>query len=369
MNLRFRLASIARIKIIWFAVVCCSCTKEKIVEKEVEKEVIVCNEPVHKWKKVEAFDGFDYALVKNASRVGNCFVLFASQSVFTVYDSVKDKFSRFAGAFGESQPEPLITANYFVRGSSSGLEINPIQDLPMLNYGGMFSKFVFPEIYDSLYYDYIPSVIGNNNLILFKYSRKKETVGGMYFAARLELKDFGSGLQVLLDSVRLIRNTLNFGSNRVIDAVGQNLLFSMGNGRNYILTQLLDTFYTNRLGTFGRVFRHHSGNYAFFNSSGIVHLLMTTDDGKMWTDLASNLPYELMSLSYVSVGDKVIGSSYGGQLWELTFNGSGVTLKELNNDGLDAKGIVKVVYCNNHVFVCTQSGVYERGMDVVFEYK
>src|SRR5690606_35372537 len=84
-----------------------------------------------------------------------------------------------------------------------------------------------------------------------------------YLAAKLSYypNDFPEYL-VQISAVKVFKSPLSFANNRLIGDIGSNLLFTMGNARNYVLTKNLDTTYINDLYSFNDIFQYKNTYYS-----------------------------------------------------------------------------------------------------------
>jgi hypothetical protein len=146
----------------------------------------------------------------------------------------------------------------------------------------------------------------------------------------------------------------------------------MGNFKNYLVNENLDTTVIATNYTFNQIFEWQHEQYSFakffFHGYTNISLKKKNDAGYTWQECAGDLDYNYQSLIYQTVGTKLIGHN-GGQLWEISISAGSVTAKELVTDGLQGVRIKSVVCSNARVFVCTETGVFERPYSEFIEYK
>lgn len=108
--------------------------------------------------------------------------------------------------------------------------------------------------------------------------------------------------------------------------------------------------------------------YAFGALNADVALFRSTDQGLNWQAVVSPLAYELISIQFRVVDGKVIGFRYG-QIWHFDISGNQLSIKELENDGLDGHHITSMAAYRNTVYVSTLSGVYKKSLTKFLAYK
>lgn len=354
--------------------------KEKIVE--VEKEVIVYQDPVYKWKRVDAFKNAGSEFIRNAHRASGGFIYFAENSFNVVYDSVKDKFTFLQGSPFERQLKPLLTNNYVIQRSDFAINILPHNNLPDF-YLAYSEKQLYMQNIDSnfnnfriIYPVFEGEVIGNNNKLLMCY-QTKNFIGLNYLAVKLKFPAMSwfndPSFVVQVDTFKKIADPTALSSDRMIGNVGNNLLFTMGDIKNYVLDDNLDTVFVNNTYLYNDVFSYKGTNYAIVRTVGKrccqTCLIKTLDDGLTWQELVCGINNNFEDLTFCEIGDKLIAYSFANQLWEVTLTENSISAKELDNNGLENKRIKALNYCNNRVFISTESGVFERPYNEFIEYK
>jgi hypothetical protein len=121
------------------------------------------------------------------------------------------------------------------------------------------------------------------------------------------------------------------------------------------------------------VFSYKGTNYAIVRTVGKrccqTCLIKTLDDGLTWQELVCGINNNFEDLTFCEIGDKLIAYSFANQLWEVTLTENSISAKELDNNGLENKRIKALNYCNNRVFISTESGVFERPYNEFIDYK
>lgn len=91
---------------------------------------------------------------------------------------------------------------------------------------------------------------------------------------------------------------------------------------------------------------------------------LSTDGGLSWQSHFT-FPTEMAWLTYTSINGKIIGYR-NAQIFEITTSPSAITIKELDNSGLEGKGITSVSKFGDKVYVTTYSGVFYRDWEGLF---
>ncbi|MBX3163610.1 MAG: hypothetical protein KF900_03960 [Bacteroidetes bacterium] len=349
-------------------------------EKIVEIEKIVYQETVHKWKRVDYFTQLSDEFIKSVKYVGKGFIFFSATYTDVIYDSTTNQFTALVGFMRDQQIQPLITEKYKLELYTHGFNLVPHNNLPSfpIDYT---EKQVYIEKYDSTFLGFVlfnyPEIMGTGNNVLSVYQTKS---GGVYnyMGFKLSYNDFylyaANGKYIQVDSVKVFQAPLSYASNRFLGTVGTNILFVMGNERNYALTENLDTVFINNTYSFKDIFQYKNTYYAIARTTlasgnaGENCLIQSSDNGLSWQEIAKGLNYDYTYLNFEQIGDKLI-AYFNNQIWEMAITSDNISTKELDNDGLKNKRIKGITMSNNRVFISTESGVFERPYQEFIEYK
>ena len=86
---------------------------------------------------------------------------------------------------------------------------------------------------------------------------------------------------------------------------------------------------------------------------------ISTDQGETWSQFG-DAPYNFQLMHYFNVGDNEVYAVYNSQLARVTLEGTTLTMKELDNDGLLTNQITSLNKCGKYMFAATASGLYYR---------
>lgn len=367
--------------LIAFAFLGNSCKKkEKIVE--VEKDVVVYQEPVYKWQRVKEFETHNCEYIKNAHRTGKGFIYFACNNYCASYDSVNNNFTFYNGSPRDQLLKPLITNSYFTT-FYNVLDLNPTFNLPE-NPIDYESTLIYVKNLDSAFTNFYlgyplfqGEVCGTDSTLLIVYNT------GSYYNTYMGIKlkyppnglDYGYGSFITVKAFKKYFDPISYASNRLLGPIGNNLLFTMGNFKNYLLNANLDTVYINNTYSYNDIFTYKNTAYSFARSTSAsgnccqTCFVSSNDNGLTWQQLATGLNPDFEQMNVELVGDKLIAFSYTNQIFEITIANTNVSAKELDNDGLANKRIKAITMSNNRVFISTESGVFERPYGAFIDYK
>lgn len=367
---------ISALLILFLSFISCK-KKEKIVE--VEKEVIVYQDPQHKWKRITSFDASYSSKILNTKKLTNGKVLFFSDYYYVQYDSVTNSFINAEQAYSsERQKRSLITDSFFVRCGDNSVNLYPTIRFGSGNYQAT-DRFVPLSYYDPkftyLYFknnSFGTDIIGCNNKFLIPYYYDN-FIGpsAKYLAFKTKyIQTSGSypNYAIAIDTFKIFKDTINIFGNYPIKNIGKNLFFTMFNGKNYILNDNLDTTFINNYHYYG-MFYYNNLQYAIVNSFGTVYFMSTNNDGYSWQIIAGNINPNYQTLRFSVFNGKIIAYSFANQIWEIQLNSNSLTAKELSNDGLENCLITSVECSNNRVFISTNNGVFERPFTEFIDYK
>jgi hypothetical protein len=354
-----------------------SCKKKETII-EVEKEVIVYQEPSHKWKRVKEFDINQSTTITNSKRLQNGSILFTTNYYNILYDSISDKFLvKYANQAYERQVRPLITSSFFLNVTDNGISVRSLYNsMANINFNPNYT--VDPLSIDSSFFHYnfknvffSSDIIGNANTILYPNytSSNIHKYTAVKFKKAITPISFPDSA-IIIDTFKIITNTNYINTNRVASSIGSNLFFSMGDNKNYILDYNLDTFYVNDY-VYGCIFKLNNSFSSFCSNPSIgggTKLISTVDDGLTWQTIISGVDFQYEQYSYMNIGNKIIAHYYN-HIWEIVINNNIIVKKELVNDGLEDKFINSIQMSNGKVFIGTNNGLFERSFSEFLEYK
>ena len=354
-----------------------SCKKKETIV-EVEKEVIVYQEPGYKWKRNIYFDKNFSTTITNSRRLFDGLILFTTNNYNILYDSAQNKFSAVTQRYSyEKQVRPLITKEYYLEVNDYAINIYNTDKING-NVLGYINGLLLPKNIDSnfLAYDFKNNylsgdLVGNSNKFVYPYFTKDNK--SKYAIIKIKKEPTSSSFPdnaIVIDTFKTITNLNYVSTNRLTGVIGNNLFFTCGNNKNYIVNNDLDTIYINS-NVYNCIFKVNNLYYSFCGGvalGGDTKLLSTSDEGLTWQIVSSGLNYQFQILNYVNVGDKLI-AFYVGQMWEVIINNNTLAIKELSNDGLDNKLINAITMSNGRVFVGTNNGVFERPFSEFIDYK
>ena len=359
-----------------------SCKKKT---ETVEKDVIVYQNPVYKWSRVSFFDQVQSNDIKNAVNLSGHRLLFYSTNYIFIYDSTSNTFkSNWAPFSPDLQATPVITNSYCTSAAQGLLlmvptNIDPVSSadvtkMDLLQFDSAFYNFnFFPKFRTG-------EMIGNeNSLIVPYYTAKSPGYVDYYLCIKIKEQAY-SALSFSLyvaDSYKKIKASpspsIEDGYNYCFSAIGSNFLVRMNNGKNYIINSSFDTIPITNDYNFYSFFTYLNQHYAVVSTVSGYKLATTTDQGLTWQiiyDLSQSFEY----MNFSQVGDKLIcytgnPSINPNNLYQIIFNGSSISSKELVNDGLQNVTIRSVNMLNNQVFISTNYGVFERPYSEFIDYK
>ncbi len=354
-----------------------SCKKKETI-LEVEKEVIVYQEPSYKWNRNFYFDKIFSTTITNSRRLFDGLILFTTNNYNVLYDSAQNKFSGVTQRYSyEKQVKPLVTNGYYLAVNDYAINIYNTDKING-NVLGNINGLLFPKSIDSTFlaYDFKSNylsgdLVGNSNKFVYPYFTKDNKY--KYAIIKIKKEPTSSSFPdnaIVIDTFKTITNLNYLSTNRLTGIIGSNLFFTCGNNKNYIVNSDLDTIYINS-NVYNCIFKVNNLYYSFCGGvalGGDTKLLSTSDEGLTWQVVSSGLNYQFQNLSYVNVGDKLI-AFYVNQMWEVVITNNTLTTKELNNDGLDNKLINSITMSNGRVFVGTNNGVFERPFSEFIDYK
>lgn len=368
---------ISALLILFLSFISCK-KKEKIVE--VEKEVIVYQEPTLHWNLIRNFD--NYPTNKNVGNAKNAngLVVFAG-SVFSLYDSIQDKYSfGYNILSNELQKTPLITNDFWVSCSSYGniLYINPLKNvfnngfgsdiqfyLSIKNYDKKFNSFYFPNI-NWWQHPEIISTEKNKISILTSDSAGFPTI---YCLKINVIKDQPFNGSVTIDTtyIKKIKLPAQYLTSS-IGTIGENSFYRMSNVGIYKIDYKNDTnLVLPRTFQLYDIFKNANKYYAIGQEVSTIKLFSTLDSGLTWQEDYTNLKWDTQSLNYFEFDNKVL-ATINSQIFEVQI-GSTLIFKEINNEGIKNNVITSIVKCNNKVFLTTNFGVYICNYSNFYQYK
>jgi len=166
--------------------------------------------------------------------------------------------------------------------------------------------------------------------------------------------------------------TLQFNAMSSIFASG---LYYINSFNDRFFTSYGDDFYrvdtSGNIKSFGAPMYSISGmftlsGYLFaVNPNGRIYI--SSDNGENWS-LFTTLDSIWGLIRFQQIGDEAF-AIYRDQIWQLTLEGSTLTIKELVNEGMERTVITSIIKCSDKVFVTTKYGVYYRMWDKFKEFK
>jgi hypothetical protein len=361
--------------------------KKKQAPNEAVKEVIVYQEPSYKWKRVKNFTDHGTELIRNAERLPGGRVFFSAYNLDAIYDSTDNTIQFFTRNLTEFSNKPLITGRYYVSAQGDFFQVRALNNREVGTFVQYTDFYINVKSYDSAFHGlkqgpfFSGITVASDSTIMFDYLGLDLGRANHHFLAfKLKFQDESAAyngqsvFSIKPVNSLLLRDTIGVYHNHLVGRVGRNLMFTMGNSRNYLLNHDLDTLYVNSNYNFNQIFEWQNQQYSIarVNSGGNLRscLVKTSDQGLNWQIAVENVDPRFENFKFTIVGNKLVGHSLGSnQLWEILIEGNSLEAKELVNEGMPGAIIKAVVYTNNRVFVCTETGVFERTYDTFIEYK
>ncbi|WP_125869943.1 hypothetical protein [Williamwhitmania taraxaci] len=111
----------------------------------------------------------------------------------------------------------------------------------------------------------------------------------------------------------------------------------------------------------------YKGDTLYGISPSDAVLYQSLNDGDSWTSLGKINP-DFSLLNFYTLDNEIIGT-YKAQLFHFSISTTGITVKEIDNDGLAYNTITSVSKYTDKVYVSTLTGVYYISYKNFFTYK
>ena len=342
-----------------------ACAKETIVEKIIEKDM------VYRWKSHPSFTYLEATILNSYASEDSLFMLGRKFNILSDTTKVDAGYcqSYLRNSRFDINTKTPINALFFLE---YFLPTNNIGVLPTKNamYSGTGSYLDMKTI-DSTFtgFEFIDMrsgseciKINNKNQILVPY--RSYTSASVLFLLLDVKKRLGTFTDVYLEmnTTKIIKmpfeNTTSFLNN----------LFS---NKDYFIANLQNTYKINSDGSFHKIFdgslrpmfQKNDTLYGTFQGK----LYRSVDECESWTDTGV-FQNSLSSLFCYFIGNEIIGTNYG-QLFHITTTKDGLTVREIDNNGLANNYITSVSKFKNSVFVTSLTGVYYIPYKDFFTYK
>ena len=364
-----------KIIFVLFVLFLLGCTKEEIIEKEVEKQ--------YQWQRQAGLD-FDNAVLANGyATKDHFFAMGYTQFISLVKDGLShpDASNGSNLAIYPSQTRLMSTVQFPITGhyhaythpSDSTVAIVPNANPTT---PGTTKYLRMPEIDPAFRgFDYAPPyfalsmVINQANQLLIPYQG-----------------DTGSNLRLLLVEVlqqaQEGATTMDVGQTKIIEIPFKDGIFHVHLGHltavnNHFYFSHHDTYRVDANGELSTVLEGVSltsfipvGN-TIYGLSFWNKLYESTDEGKTWRQIEEDirLPNSVIMQYTTIAGRHIAYSSVLGEVYEVNLLPSGVTFRELENGGIKRKRITSITEFQGRVYATTLSGLYSCEVERFFESK
>jgi hypothetical protein len=349
-----------------FSSIILSCTTEKIVTVEVEKEI----ERQYSWKEVTYFTNEDKIII-NTSRDENR-IYFQHLGSLTYY-SLKNNISEINSYYGFSLPFDtrikLPIKNYFIPAPAPWQDsllilhgLNPIGDgysnvINLTKIDTSFYKLVYPNIKDEI------MVINNNGVLLIHYydnnrerNNYKFILLGVKHSSNYPFIDttFTKTIEIERNEHSYLRYFTSFDDYFIID-LGYDGVYKMNQDGSY--KKVINDF-----GIFNYVYKYNNILYAYSERSFVYK---SNDEGDNWTKYSTN-NLLLRFGKHSIIADSLVGF-WEDNLYTQIWNGNEYKIRFLKNDGLEYKQITGIEYLGDSVYVGTLSGLFVKPLSTFFD--
>lgn len=349
-----------------------ACQKEKVVLKEIEKQVEV--EKQYAWKLSSKPSGGSSAYVNTHTTQDRLFALGHQGFLTTTGDTLAE------GWFANVDFYPIISYNappevkfpiadkFYAYSSYSNVLIKPTANFV----SGTAASIYMPDIdstFRSFYYlantsAGLSMVINNANQLLIPYYAEGSNDPKLLLASIGVKPDNGLDyINVLTTKVIDLPRGTSTLFPRNFQSVGSDFYFTDDNLYKVNSQGELSIVLPNeRVSSFVQV-----GNDLY--AIGLNKLYKSVDTGGTWSKVTP-LGNDLWIYNYTTIDGKII--AYRGmtsQLFEATFSSNGIALRELENDGISNEYFNSFSVFKGRVYVTTFTGMYYRDLKSFFDDK
>lgn len=103
-------------------------------------------------------------------------------------------------------------------------------------------------------------------------------------------------------------------------------------------------------------------------ATGASGILYSYDEGLTWQKQTEEIDSFLRYAIYTTIDNKIIGF-IDSQIWHFDFGENEITIRELDNDGLEGNKITSISKFENNIYVTSLSGVFKINESDFFYYK
>lgn len=213
--------------------------------------------------------------------------------------------------------------------------------------------------------------LSENNVALVPYyaydKEKNEHLGRRFLLVKLTVESDGFYEKVTLQEARVLNYPLRSSIVRYIKAYGDYFYLSTDNGFVRVSEDgTVEPILSDQIVT--AIFPHKGNLYAItWNGPRQSNSLYVSATGGNWTR-AADLSSAAEMLSYYPVSDTLLLASYNSQLFKVDLD-SGMSVKELDNTGLEGHFINSMAKVKDKVYVGTLSGLFVKDAKHLLTYK
>ena len=336
------------------------CTKEVIVKEPLE----------YRWKAIRSFS-YDNSTVMNSYSSGKKLYLLGRQ-IATYSDSGRSYISYLKDISLNINYKLPISDNFYLDFwvPSSYVSINGLNPISTDNRGSIFvnkvdtnfNSFAFPP-----YWHCECMEINNQSQILIPYYSK-----GISSQINSQIKFLLATVNYFpLESEKYIDyRSINSKIITLPEGSYLNYIFSH---KDYFIASSDKTYKIKPDGSISEIFNDRMYNifyggdtlYGICSSDAVLY--QSLNDGDSWTRLGK-INRDFTSLYFYTLDNEIIGV-YNAQLFHIKISSNGLTVKEINNDGLEYNAITSISKYADKVYVSTLTGVYYISYKDFFTYK
>lgn len=192
-------------------------------------------------------------------------------------------------------------------------------------------------------------------------------------------KGISSKLKFLISTVKYYQlNSDNYVdytpiNSKIITLPEGNYLNYLFSHKDYFIASSDKTYKIKSDGSVSEIFSDlmfnffYKGDTLYGISPSDAVLYQSLNDGDSWTSLGKINP-DFSLLNFYTLDNEIIGT-YKAQLFHFSISTTGITVKEIDNDGLAYNTITSVSKYTDKVYVSTLTGVYYISYKNFFTYK